>query len=129
MPASPRGRLMLDDRNACCIQTISSIFWSSTHLASKPYRVMVVRNSDSPRERPTMTALGRPPRRCCLSPPLQGLEPCRAFPLTPGRVWSTDTASKTCRCEACVGALTHPCLDRLHGHAGGHTHALPTLRG
>jgi hypothetical protein len=31
-----------------------------------------------------------------LPPTLQGLEPCCAFRLTRGRVWSTDTPSKTC---------------------------------
>jgi hypothetical protein len=60
-------------------------------------------------------------------PPLQPQQPARAFRLTLAPTWSTDTSShrplSVARIETCARARP----SRSHGHAGGRTHALPTL--
>jgi hypothetical protein len=37
MPVSPRGGLMLDERDACGVQTISRMTWIATGVSRQPY--------------------------------------------------------------------------------------------
>jgi hypothetical protein len=60
--------------------------------------------------------------------PALGFGPCRAFRLTQGRVWSTDTPSKTYSCEAWAGTPPHRRHDHSHDCAGEPIDALPALR-
>jgi hypothetical protein len=63
-----------------------------------------------------------------VSPPLhQRLQSSRAFRLTPGHTWSTDTASQTPMSVLRVETLARVRPSRSHCRAGGGTHALPEL--
>jgi hypothetical protein len=72
---------------------------------------------------------GRSPAKRChhLASPLPPLQPSRAFRLTPGQVWSTDTPSTIPVSGACGGAPGRARPDPFHSCAGGRSYALPTL--
>jgi hypothetical protein len=97
---------------------ISMVLRPSSH-GSRPHGAPA---EDPSRLSPPRRSL--PPRRHPLAPPLP--KPSRAFRLTRGDAWSTDTASLR-PCQGCTSRCLPVRPSCSHSRAGGHTHALPEL--